>query len=205
MNSKVVGILLFDDVELLDFAGPYEVFSVAGRRQNLDLFTVHAVAQASAPVLARNGLSVNPHYSLEQCPALDILLVPGGYGTRSEMHNTVLLEWIAKRAADAELVLSVCTGALMLARAGLLEGLSATTHAGAFDLLQQLVPNTHIDRQHRVVDNGRVVLSAGVAAGIEMALHVVGKVYGVEHAEETARHIEYPWQPDGSSIAVHAP
>jgi transcriptional regulator GlxA family with amidase domain len=193
-----VGILIFDEVEVLDFAGPFEVFSVAGRRQNLDLFNVFVVAQVAAPVMARNRLSINPHYSIDDCPLLDIVLVPGGYGTRREMNNQVILDWVNDRAHAAQLVLSVCTGALVLARAGLLEGLDATTHAGAFDLLEQLAPNTRVLRDRRVVDNGRVILSAGVAAGIEMSLHVVAKLHGVDVAEETARYMEYPWHTKGT-------
>jgi transcriptional regulator GlxA family with amidase domain len=200
MIPRSVGILIFDEVEVLDFAGPFEVFSVAGRRQNLDLFNVYVVAQVAQPVLARNRLSINPHYSIDECPPLDIVLVSGGYGTRREMNNQIILDWVAERARDAELVLSVCTGALVLARAGLLEGLTATTHAGAFDLLEQVAPNTRVLRDRRVVDNGRVILSAGVAAGIEMSLHVVAKLHGAEQAEETARYMEYPWRAQQSAV-----
>jgi transcriptional regulator GlxA family with amidase domain len=195
-TPTVVGILIFDDVEVLDFAGPYEVFSVAGRRQDLELFTVYLVAATTAPVLARNRFSVNPHHSLQSCPPLDIIVVPGGYGTRREMHNQVMVDWIAERAARAQIALSVCTGALLFARAQLLEGLRATTHAGAFDLLEQTAPNTRVERDQRVVDNGHVVLSAGVAAGIEASLHVVARLYGRAQAEETARYMEFPWRPE---------
>jgi transcriptional regulator GlxA family with amidase domain len=169
------------------------VFSVANRFVDPAAFDVFTVAERQAPVLARNGLSVNPRCVLDDCPAPDVLLVPGGQGTRTEMHNAPLIEWIKVRAQSAELTLSVCTGALLLAKAGLLEGLEATTHHGAVDLLRQLAPNTTIHADRRFVDNGRVVCSAGIAAGIDMSLHVVARLAGVEVAEKTARQMEYPW------------
>jgi transcriptional regulator GlxA family with amidase domain len=193
-RARNVAILLFDEVEVLDFGGPFEVFSVAGRRGNEDLFNVYTVAENAGPVLARNRLSINPHYTIRDCPTPHILLVPGGYGSRSEMHNTALLDWIRHIARDAELVLSVCTGALLLAKAQLLEGLSATTHHGAFELLEEIAPNTKVQRSQRVVDNGRVILSAGVSAGIDMSLHVVARLYGIEQARETAAYMEYDWK-----------
>jgi transcriptional regulator GlxA family with amidase domain len=153
------------------------------------------VAEKPGPVLTRGGLSVNPHHRLADCPRPDLLLVPGGQGTRQEMHNAVLTDWIRQEAEKAELVLSVCTGALLLAKAGLLDGLEATTHHGAIDLLRQVSPKTMVHADRRFVDNGRVVCSAGIAAGIDMSLHVVGRLLGREMAEKTARQMEYPWQP----------
>lgn len=193
-RARKVAILLFDEVEVLDFGGPFEVFSVAGRRENLDLFNVFTVAENTGPVFARSRLSINPQYSIRDCPTPHILVVPGGYGSRSEMHNTVLLDWIRHIAREAELVLSVCTGALLLAKAQLLEGLSATTHHGAFDLLEEIAPNTKVERAQRVVDNGHIILSAGVSAGIDMSLHVVARLYGIEQARETAAYMEYDWR-----------
>ncbi len=190
-SIRNLAILIFDDVEVLDFCGPFEVFSVANRF--VDSFNVFTIAEKS-PVIARNGLSVNPHYRLAGCPQPDILLVPGGQGTRAEMHNTALIESIERMAKTAELILSVCTGALLLAKAGLLEGLEATTHHGAIDLLRELAPNTTVHSDRRFVDNGRVICSAGIAAGIDMSLHVVEKLLDVEVARQTARQMEYPWR-----------
>ena len=130
-------ILIFDDVEVLDFAGPFEVFSVTGRRQKLEPFDVYTVAERPGPVAARNGLSINPRYSFADCPAPEILVVPGGYGTRREMKNPAMIEWISRVAPDCQLVLSVCTGALVLGTAGLLDGREATTHFMAFDRRQR--------------------------------------------------------------------
>ena len=191
---RTVGILLFDEVEVLDFAGPFEVFSVAGRRGGLEPFHVVTVAETDRPVLARNGLSINPHHTISDCPPLDLLVVPGGYGVRRELWNEPLIEWIGGQAAAAELVLSVCTGAALLGRAGLLAGLAATTHHSAFDLLEEAAPRARIERGLRYVDNGRILLSAGVSAGIDLSLHIVARLLGLEVAEECAHYMEYRWQ-----------
>jgi transcriptional regulator GlxA family with amidase domain len=193
MGTRKVAILLFDDVELLDFCGPFEVFSVAGRRTEPTAFDVYTLAEKPGPVAARNGLSVNPHHVLSESPSPDLLLVPGGLGTRREIHNPALLDWIRRRAEQAELVLSVCTGALLLAKAGLLDGLAATTHRGALDLLRTIAPRTTVHADRRFVDNGKVIVSAGIAAGIDMSLHVVARLMGSEHAQATAEHMEYPY------------
>jgi transcriptional regulator GlxA family with amidase domain len=190
---RTVAILVFDDVEVLDFCGPFEVFAVTGQKDIPAPFRVVTVAEKPTPVMARNGLRVIPHYLLADCPQAELLVVPGGQGTRREMHNATLLAWIADRAAVAELTLSVCTGALLLANAGLLDGLTATTHHGAIELLRQSAPRTTVDPHRRVVDNGRIILSAGVAAGIDMSLYVVARLLGRAKAKETARYIEYPW------------
>src|SRR5438552_17799831 len=134
MTTRNVAILVFDDVEVLDFCGPFEVFSVVNRFTDPVAFSVFTVAEKTGPILTRGGLSINPDYRLAHCPPLDLLLVPGGQGTRREIHNQLLVEWIRQASAKAEFVLSVCTGALLLARAGLLDGLEATTHHGALDL-----------------------------------------------------------------------
>lgn len=202
-----VAILIFDDVEVLDFCGPFEVFSVTGRRDDTNPFEVYTVAEKDAPVLARNQLSVNPRYTISNCPKPDILLVPGGFGTRREMHNQTVIDWIKENAEDAELILSVCTGSLLLAKAGLLENLAATSHHGAIDLLREVAPNTNVQPEKRYIDNGRVIVSAGVSAGIDMSFYVVAKLLGEDVAVETARYIEYDWKPadqsEGKANALH--
>src|SRR5262249_39587632 len=127
-RTRILAILVFDDVEVLDFCGPFEVFSVASRFIDPPAFNVLAVAEKAGPVLTRGGLSVNPHHRTADCPRPNLLLVPGGQGTRKEMRNPTLTDWIKARSQEGELVLSVCTGALLLAKAGLLDGLEATTH-----------------------------------------------------------------------------
>jgi transcriptional regulator GlxA family with amidase domain len=194
-TTRTLALLIFEDVEVLDFCGPFEVFTVANRYADPSAFNVLSVAEKPGPVLTRGGLGVNPHHRLADCPRPDLLLVPGGQGTRREMHNPVVIDWIRQASEKAELVLSVCTGALLLAKAGLLDGLEATTHHGAIDLLREVAPKTNVHADRRFVDNGRVVCSAGIAAGIDMSLHVVARLLGREVAEKTARQMEYPWQP----------
>jgi transcriptional regulator GlxA family with amidase domain len=193
-RTRNVAILLFDDVELLDYCGPCEVFSVAAQKSDPPPFAVFTVAARPGPVTPRSGPTVNPHYLLLECPHADLLVVPGGWGTRKEMHNPVLIDWIGHRAATAELVLSVCTGSLLLGKAGLLDGREAATHHLALDLLRQTAPRATVREGCRFVDTGKIVTSAGIAAGIDAALHVVARLLGKDHAERTARHMEYPWQ-----------
>ncbi|HUE14144.1 MAG TPA: DJ-1/PfpI family protein [Planctomycetaceae bacterium] len=195
--TRNLAILLFDEVEVLDFCGPFEVFSVACQLTDPRAFNVYTIAETMKPVLARNGLSVNPHCRLGDALEPQIVLVPGGQGTRREMHNAALIEWIRATAKTGELVLSVCTGALLLAKAGLLDGLEATTHRVALDLLRQVAPRTIVHADRRFVDNGRIICSAGIAAGIDMSLHVVERLLGSEIATKTAQQMEYPWRPSG--------
>ena len=191
--TRTLAILIFDDVEVLDFCGPFEVFSVANRFTDPPAFNVLIVAETAGPVLTRGALSVNPHHRLADCPQPDLLLVPGGQGTRKEMHNSALIEWIRQASEKAGLILSVCTGALLLAKAGLLDGLEATTHHGAIELLCQTATKTTVHADRRFVDNGRIVCSAGIAAGIDMSLHVVSRLLGQEVAEKTVKLMEFPW------------
>lgn len=189
-----VAILLFDDVEVMDFAGPFEVFAVTGQRDGIGNFDVYTIAANSVPVRARNNLSINADYTFDAYPSPDILIVPGGYGTRREMHNQQYLDFIRKNAGSATHILSVCTGALMLAKAGLLDGLKATTHHGALDDLQKMAPDTEVLQDARYVDNGHIILSAGISAGIDASLYLVGRLCGSETAEEAAHYMEYDWR-----------
>ncbi len=197
-----LAIFLFDDVEVLDFAGPFEVFSTAGYRLMDELpFNVFTVAEKSQ-INARNNLAILPTYTFDNCPDIDILLVPGGggyhadgtaYGSRREMDNMLAINWIKQKSETAALVLSVCTGALLLAKAGLLEGLKATTHYRAFDQLRAAAPNTEVIENVRYVDNGKVILSAGVSAGIDMSFYVVSKLLGADVASHGAKYAQYDY------------
>ncbi|GCE50347.1 DJ-1/PfpI family protein [Thermosporothrix hazakensis] len=192
--TRNVAILLFEQVELLDFTGPFDVFAVAGNNQDAP-FQVYTIAEEARPIITRYGVSVNPAFTLENCPAPDILVVPGGNGAQAVLENPRLLAWIREQHERVELLLSVCTGALVLAKAGLLKGLSATTHHSLIDKLRELAPETTIFPEKRYVDNGKIVLSAGVSAGIDMALYVVARLLGEEKARETARRMQYDhWQ-----------
>lgn len=197
-RTRKLAILIFDDAEVLDFCGPFEVFSVASRKTEPAAFDVFTVAEKPGPVLARNGLSVNPRHILADCPNVDILLVPGGLGTRKEMNNTLLINWIKKTSDAAELTLSVCTGALLLGKAALLDGLEATTHHVGFELLREVAPTATVHEDRRFVDNGKIITSAGIAAGIDMSLHVVQRLLGKEVAVATAKQMEYPWLCDAT-------
>jgi transcriptional regulator GlxA family with amidase domain len=186
---------------VLDFAGPFEVFGVTGKRDNATPFNVFTVAEEHGIVRARNGLAVSPTHSFADCPPPDVLVVPGGYGTRREMHNELVIDWIRSQAAHAEVILSVCTGALLLARAALLSGLKVTTHHGALDLLAETAPDAVVRADRRFVDNGRIVTSAGISAGIDAALHLVGRLLGEDQARATAAYMEYEWR-DGASVVM---
>jgi transcriptional regulator GlxA family with amidase domain len=196
-----VGIFIFDGVEVLDFAGPFEVFSrtrlqpgTASRRSDdtapFEVFTIGATREV---VGATGGLSILPQHDFASAPRVDLLVIPGGFGTRPLLEDTGALDWIRRTAATARTVTSVCTGSLLLARAGLLAGRRATTHWGAYDLLAGLDPTVTVDREARVVTDG-IVSSAGVAAGIDMAFGVVETICGRAVADETAKYIEYPRQ-----------
>lgn len=192
-----LGILLFDDVEVLDFCGPFEVFSVTEKDGNKP-FSVITVA-ANDLVTARNGLQIKPTCLLEQAPTFDILLIPGGQGTRREIYNEDLVEWIKRRAEQSKLVLSVCTGALLLAKANLISGLKATTHHNGLKLLAEIDPSIEIFQDKRFVDNGKFILSAGISAGIDMSFHVVQRLLGKDVAIQTAKHMEYDWREESNS------
>jgi transcriptional regulator GlxA family with amidase domain len=201
MKRKPVGIVIFPDVEVLDFCGPYEVFSVTRlhedrRREEPSPFEVFLVGENPEPVRATGGLRVLPDVTLETCPPLDILVVPGGWGTRREIGNQRLLTWIADRARQVETLTSVCTGAMLLGRAGLLDGRRATTHWRSLDWMRQSFPSVAVDDEQHVVEDGNVLTSAGISAGIDMALRVVARDFGDEIGRATARHMEYPFPDD---------
>lgn len=196
MNPKNIAILVFDDVEILDFAGPYESFATAGRIDDSGLFNVYTVSEKPRSVMARDRLSINPQYSFSDAPHADILLVPGGPGTEKEIFNDTLMNWIKSTSQEVELLLSVCDGAVVLGKAGLLENLSATTHHIDVERLREAAPNTLIKDTERIVDNGRVITSAGVSAGIDLSLYVVSKLLGKEWAVKTARCMEYDLKPE---------
>ena len=189
--KKNVAILIFDDVQVLDFTGPFEVFSVTDRLCNYEMLHTFTVAESPGSVRARDGLKVVPDFTLESCPPPHVLVVPGGWGSRALLKKPALLEWVRIKARNAEIVMSVCTGALVLAKAGLLDGLRITTHHLSLDLLRELAPNSTVDPSQRFHDNGKIVTSAGVSAGIDCSLHVVARLLGPAAAEATARQMEY--------------
>ncbi len=192
---KTVGILIFPDVEVLDFCGPFEVFSVsrAAEGEVQSPFEIVVVAETAAPVRAYGGLMVLPSATIDDCPPLDILVVPGGDGTRPLLTNERLLAWVRAQGAAVETLTSVCTGSLVLAQAGFLDGLTVTTHWLALDLMRRLFPQTVVVDDQHVVENGRILTSAGISAGIDMALKVVARYHGETAARRTAKMMEYPY------------
>ena len=200
MDRKRVGILIYEEVEVLDFCGPFEVFSVTRlhedkRRDEPSPFQPLLVAENMQPVTATGGMQVLPHHSMTDCPHVDILLVPGGWGFRHHMKNSVLLEWLRERAANAETLTAVCTGAMLLSSAGLLDGAQATTHWRFLDSMRDSYPAVNVKYDKHFVKDGRVFTSAGISAGIDMSLKVVEHYFGESVARATARHMEYPY-PD---------
>ena len=189
--KKNLALLLFDDVEVLDFAGPFEVFAVANELHGNTVFNLCTTGLTRGTVRTINGLKVVPEYTLEDCPAPDMLIVPGGLGTRALLNKPALLEWLRRKSRAAEIVASVCTGALVLAKAGLLEGLHVTTHHQALDLLRELAPTAIIDPSRRFHDNGKFCTAAGISAGLDLSLHLVARLLGPESADKTARQMEY--------------
>lgn len=196
--ARIVLVVLFDDVDTLDFSGPLEVLAITGQRATGPVpFTVTTVAERKAPpITTRSGLSIIPYYSYKNAPQADILIIPGGLGARHERRNQATLDFISEQAQHAELVFSVCTGALLLGAAGLLDGLHATTHHAALDELTETAPLCTVVDDRRYVDSGHVITSAGITAGIDTALYVVQRMLGPATARETAAHMEYRWQPE---------
>ncbi len=193
MGKRSVGILLFDEVEVLDFAGPFEVFSVTETPGGLGkAFQVVTVAQEEKPIKARNGLTVLPQCGFEDAPDFDVMIVPGGYGAEMiEIRNATLIDWLKERAKSTPLIASVCTGAFLLAEAGLLDGKRATTHWMDIARLAREYPLISVARDVRFVDEGSIVTSGGISAGIDMSLHLVSRLLGEEAAKATARRMEY--------------
>ena len=203
MDRKRVGILVFPNVEVLDFCGPFEVFSVTrlneeARREEPSPFEVLVVAESKDTVVATGGLKVVPDVTLDTCPPLDILVVPGGWGTRSEINNERLVKWIGERGREVETLTSVCTGSMLLGKAGLLDGRRATTHWRALPWMRESFPSVTVEEKLHVVEDGHVVTSAGISAGIDMALRIVLRYFGAAVGRATARNMEYPFPDDNT-------
>ncbi|MDF9527819.1 MULTISPECIES: DJ-1/PfpI family protein [Bacillus cereus group] len=191
MNKWSVGIFLFNEVEVLDFAGPFEVFSVTEVNEEKP-FTVYTVSENGEMITARNGLKVQPDYSIENLPPVDILIIPGGLGAREyEIKNEIVIKWIRQQMKEVKLMTSVCTGALLLAKAGLLEGLKATTHWDSIEKFKNEFQNVEVIENVKFVDEGHIITSAGISAGINMAFHIVKNLLGMHVAEDTATRMEY--------------
>jgi len=199
--KKKVGMLIFPNIELLDFCGPYEVFSVVCVDENKRMeepspFEVYLIAENEGMIKTRVGLKVAADYSLDNHPPFDILVVPGGWGTRKEISNEKIINWIKKVSQEVEWITAVCTGSMLLGKADLLHGRHATTHWRSLPWMKEEFPDTLVEDIYHIVEDGNVITSAGISAGIDMALKVVQKYYGEEVARHTARYMEYYYSTD---------
>lgn len=190
-----IGLLIFDDVEELDAVGPWEVLSYWTLHHPEDGWRVSCISRDGEPIRASKGLTLGAHHSFGTMPPLDVLIHPGGQGTRTLMRDADHLAWVRGQRASVRLMTSVCTGALVYAAAGLLTGRPAITHWENVDLLTQLDPSVALRPEARFVDDGDLITSAGVSAGIDMALHLVARLAGRERAREVRRAIQYDPQP----------
>lgn len=201
MNKKIpliVGILIFDDVEILDVAGPFEVFAVTRLNdqqllQQSSPFKVYLISETNKQITAIGGLRLTPDVTITECPELDLLIIPGGWGTRKESKNKILVNWISNQFTNDRLIASVCTGSSLLGKAGLLDGRDATTHWRAFDFLKESAPKARILKNVRFTLIEPIFTSAGVSAGIDLALRIVSHFFGTEIGQDTARYMEYPY------------
>ncbi|MBP1681323.1 MAG: ThiJ/PfpI family protein [Proteobacteria bacterium] len=198
-----VCIFVFDNVEVLDFAGPYEVFTTASRvygKQNLlssvTPFEVFTIGKIKESVRARAGLKIDPDFDFKTHPKIDVLLIPGGVITEA-LKDASVINWIASISKQTKLTASICTGAFLLAKAGLLEGKSATTHWEDIEDLRVMFPHLDVKEQMRWVDEGSIVTSAGISAGIDMSLHLVERLVNRDLALHTARQMEFDWTENG--------
>ena len=186
-----IGIYVYDQAEVLDISGPFEVFSVANRLANLG-WNIWLVAEEESLVEARGVFQVRPHYSIQNVPELDVLIVVGGVHS-DELRKTEVINWIQKTAEKTQITASVCTGAFLLAEAGLLDGLEVTTHWEDILDLQRTYPNLQVRKGIRWIDQGKLFTAAGISAGIDMSLELVARLAGAELAERTTRQMEYAW------------
>jgi transcriptional regulator GlxA family with amidase domain len=190
-KTRTVGIVLYPQFELLDVYGPVEMFANVRPQMKVVM-----LAQTAGPVPSAQGPKVVADYGFEDCPDLDLILVPGGIGTLRELSNKKLHEWLRQRAAKAEITMSVCSGSAILAKAGLLDGRRATSNKQHFGLAVAQGPKVTWVKEARWVDDGDRVTSSGVSAGIDMALHIVARLYGEKTAEKLANGTEYQWHRD---------
>ena len=200
-----IGIYLYDQVEVLDFAGPFEVFSTAARmhaRANPEaeaLFEIFTLSESGEAIFARGQLQVSPQFSIKEHPAIDVLLIPGGIVNEQAQRKPVI-QWIAEQAQSATISAAVCTGAFLFAEAQLLEGRSVTTHWEDIPDFEKSYPNLDVRKDVRWVDSGQVITSAGISAGIDMSLHLVERLASRALAEKTARQMDFDWQDSGIQV-----
>ena len=194
-----VGSFIFNDVEVLDFTGPFEVFSTTRKQAGSEeqyLYSVCLIGPTDDAIMTRGGMEVKPHFPINSHPQLDQLIVPGGYGTRPLMHDESVINWLGSFDPRSTRLASVCTGSLLLASVGHLDGKSATTHWTVLDMMEEAFPKVKVDRSRHVIMDEEVFTSAGISAGIDLALQMVRLDFGDAQADWTARHMEYAFDSD---------
>jgi putative intracellular protease/amidase len=192
--TRNLAIFIFDGVQIIDYTGPFEVLGQAHDGEK-KIFNVYTVAEKPGPITTNMGMTVVPKYSFADMPKTDVLVLPGG-GVQKGLESPTVIKWVQDTAANAEYVMSVCNGAFYLGKAGLLDGLTATTFYGLIDPLKELAPKARIVIDQRFVDNGKIITTAGLSSGIDGALHLIEKIVGRGRAQEVALNLEYNWQPD---------
>jgi transcriptional regulator GlxA family with amidase domain len=204
--TRNVAIVLYEDVELLDFAGPGEVFEAAaqfGAVDGVPAFRVYTVATSKEPITSQGFVKIRPEFSFADAPPPDIFVIPGG-DSRRLLNDEAAMAWVRKVTPDAEVAMTVCTGAFVLAKTGVMAGKDVTTHHGALGNLRRSVPDAHVQAGRRFIDNGSFLTTAGVSAGIDGALHLVARLLGRSVADRTARYMEYQWSPEATLAAGYA-
>jgi len=191
--KKTVGILIFDNAEVLDFAGPFEVFSVTSELNNFELFNVFTIAKTTEPISAVNGLSVNPKYNFENAPNIDILIIAGGAGTRNQMKDIETLDWIKDVHKNSLITASICSGSRLLGVLGLLNNQPYCTHHEVYDHMLEIVQSGIPQKTKRFVGFDKIYTSGGISAGIDLSFHIVESLHGKDIALKTAEYMEYDW------------
>ncbi|KIX22705.1 AraC family transcriptional regulator [Flavobacterium sp. 316] len=189
--KRNVGILIFNEAEVLDFAGPFEVFSVTSELNNYKLFNVFTIAKELKPISAVNGLSINPKFDFNNCPPIDILIISGGIGTVEQMKDHEILNWIKKIHENTEFTLSICSGSRLLGALGVLDNQPYCTHKDVYKHMSEIVTNGFPQKSKRFVSSNKVYTSGGISAGIDLSFHIVEKLHGKEIAKKTAEYMEY--------------
>jgi transcriptional regulator GlxA family with amidase domain len=205
-----VGIFIFHDIEVLDLGGPFEVFSVATRvKARLDPaspppFAVFTIGETTAPIRTRGGLLITPAFSFTDHPPIDLLIIPGGI-VSAELKKENVIHWITTTSAKSKLTASVCTGSFLLAQAGLLDGKHATTHWSDIEEMKSLFPKVTVEKDVRFIDQGHIITSAGISAGIDMSLHLVSRLDSESLALATAKQMDYRWIRNSADSPQHNP
>lgn len=204
--TRNVAIVLYEGVELLDFAGPGEVFQAAasvGAVDGVKAFRVYTVAASKEPLTSQGFVRIVPEFSFADAPRPDVFVIPGG-NSRRLLDDAAAMAWVKKATPEAEVALTVCTGAFVLAKTGVMAGKDVTTHFGALEGLRKAVPEARVQSGRRFVDNGSFVTTAGVSAGIDGSLHLVARLLGRVVADRTARYMEYAWSPEATAAGTYA-